>query len=244
MKAKMPRKGRPKAPCEPEDLDDDLVRNLTHDLKSPLSVILADIMLVRQTYPSILQPGRNTATFISLLDSMERNALRIRSTIENVLEADLLDAKSIRKEKVDVGEIASKIISNFTPVTEPKGLTLESHIGPSLHISGDPGMILYVLTVLMSNAVKFTVKGTVAISAQSSGKYVAITVSDTGSGISKSDQEHIFEKHFKADPSAPGTGQGLHIAKQIVEGHGGSISFTSSRGKGTSFVVLLPKSAK
>ncbi|MBI4422503.1 MAG: ATP-binding protein, partial [Elusimicrobia bacterium] len=104
-----------------------------------------------------------------------------------------------------------------------------------------------VLDNLVSNAIKFTpAGGQVRVGARDRGDAVEVTVSDTGIGIGPDDQQHIFEKFYRAKSRAsanvPGTGLGLAIAKAVVEKHDGKLWFESEAGRGSKFHVLLPVS--
>jgi two-component system phosphate regulon sensor histidine kinase PhoR len=117
-------------------------------------------------------------------------------------------------------------------------LHLTSEIDSSFHVLVDPAQIQRVLSNLVHNAVKFTSKGGVTVTAQPEGTdWVRISVRDTGDGIPADELPRIFERFYKVDRARgrSGTGLGLAIAKHIVEAHGGRIWVTSTLGKGTAF---------
>ena len=98
-----------------------------------------------------------------------------------------------------------------------------------------------VISNIISNAIKFTKKGSIQITTRASGDFAIFSVSDTGIGISEEDQRRMFEKFFKANPSAPGTGVGLALVKEVVDGCGGSVELKSKLGEGTTVTVKLPR---
>jgi len=216
---------------------DEFVRNITHELKTPLSVILLDTELARRAHAR----GKE-AEFNEFMDTVDRNAVRLRGSIENVLELSRVGTMTeYKKEKVSVEKLIESVIDVYGPIAQKKGVALEVKGGNEpLVILGDPSLLPYVLTNLVSNAIKFTSEGSVAITAERKEKFISISVSDSGIGMSEETQRRMFEKFFKADPSAPGTGVGLTIVKEIAEGHGGRIEFKSKLGKGTTFTIFLP----
>jgi PAS domain S-box-containing protein len=219
------------------NVKDEFIRNITHELKTPLSVIMGNIQLIRDT-----RARGNDKEFEELVGMMDRNAVRLRSSIEEVLELSRIGALTeYRKERMDLRKLVDDVAAVYRPIAEKGGITLEVNV-PPLSVIGDPATLPYALSNLVSNAVKFTDKGKVTISAESTDGFVTISVSDTGKGISEENQKRLFEKFFKADPTAPGTGVGLAMVKEIVEGHGGRIKFKSKLGQGTTFTITLPKS--
>ncbi len=215
---------------------DEFIRNVTHELKTPLSVILLNIPLAKKMGEAGKDRERD-----ELLDMMERNAARLRNSIEDILELSRIGGTTeYRKEKVELKTIMDYVKEAYAPIAKRKGIGLEISY-ENAAVLGDPSLLPYTVSNLVSNAVKFTDKGKVSVNAHVSGKEVVILVSDTGTGISKQNQAKLFTKFFKADASAPGTGVGLAIVKEIVEGHGGRIGLKSELGKGSTFTVTLPR---
>jgi signal transduction histidine kinase len=117
-------------------------------------------------------------------------------------------------------------------------------------MTGDRGRISQVLANLLDNAVKYTSSGglvrILVEPAPKNGEEIAITVADTGIGISEKDIPHIFERYYRGDKSrsGPGAGLGLPLVQGIVESHGGRVSVESEPGKGSVFQVFLPVGGK
>jgi len=221
------------------NVKDEFIRNITHELKTPLSVIMGNIQLIRDT-----RAKGNDKEFEELVGMMDRNAVRLRRSIEDVLELSRIGTLTeYKKERVELRKLADDVAAVYRPIAKKKGLAFEV-IVPPLAVTGDPALLPYALENLVSNAVKFTDKGKVTISAEGTDGFVAISVSDTGKGISKESQKRLFEKFFKEDPTAPGTGVGLAMVKEVVEGNGGRIEFKSKPRQGTTFTITLPKSGK
>ena len=108
-------------------------------------------------------------------------------------------------------------------------------------ISADRELLRLAISNFVSNSLKFTEKGNVEISMKVLGDSVSVKVSDTGIGISPENQAKLFQKFFKADPNAPGSGIGLALSNTIFSKHNGKINVKSELGKGSTFEVTLPR---
>jgi signal transduction histidine kinase len=144
-----------------------------------------------------------------------------------------------KKERVYLKDVLNDIYKDYSPLLQMKGLTCDMDIG-LIALIGDNELLRIAFSNLFSNAVKFTNKGGVKLSARSYDHTVSIHIRDTGIGISPQDQRKLFERFFKANPSAPGTGVGLALVKEIIDRHEGKIKIKSKIGKGTEFEILLP----
>jgi len=216
------------------EVKDEFIRNITHELKTPLSVILSNISLLRDIAPI----GREKE-WTKLLDMLNRNSERLRSSIDQILQLSRLEATELKKERIYIKDLAEDIYKEHLPLAKMKGVELKMEIEPIVMV-GDGALLKLAINNLVSNAVKFTEYGSVTIAARVIDGRVVVSVADTGIGMSPENQKRLFEKFFKADPSAPGTGIGLTIIKQIVEKHGGSINVKSALGKGSTFEIVLP----
>ena len=129
-------------------------------------------------------------------------------------------------------------------VARHKGLDLELDVPDDAAVLADPDLLHQVITNLVDNAIKFTLTGSIRVSARPSGDDVVLSVSDTGPGIEAVEQERIFERFYQAEDRASegkrGAGLGLAICKAILDRHGRDIQVTSSVGVGTCFSFALP----
>jgi len=163
--------------------------------------------------------------------------------------------KTLNWEICDLAEIAQEVVSEITPLTNEKNLTLKvdtSGLNPedkdTAIVMGDRFELRRVLYNLIANAIKFTDTGgiTVRIFEKSPKNsklqdWVTIEVEDTGYGIAPEDQATIFERFRQGRNKRSGSGLGLHLSHRIVEAHTGTIQVTSEVGKGSLFTVELPK---
>lgn len=223
---------------------DDFIANVNHELRTPLTSIIGYVEMALEDASLESNPNLEKS-----LQTIERNAFRLQTLIEDMLELARLEANFLPAtlEPVDIVNLVESVAKLLAPFSTGSGVEVAvTHRGRCFEVMGDSGQIEQVLTNLMSNAVKFTPKrGLVSIEVSETEKAVQITVADTGVGIPAGEIDSVFERFFRASTATealiPGTGLGLSIVKQIVEGHGGTITFVSEVGVGTTFTVTLPR---
>jgi len=136
------------------------------------------------------------------------------------------------------------MVDFFRPAAEDKGLTIDfTPSDEALIVSGDKTALGRVLANLLDNAIKFSVeRGMIKVASRNEKSNVIIEISDNGIGIEEKDLPHIFERFYRADKSRStlGNGLGLSLALSIVRVHGGEITVTSTKGKGSIFSIILP----
>jgi PAS domain S-box-containing protein len=227
-----------------EQMKNDFVNTVSHDLKSPITVIagLADLMRMA---------GSGDANH-------ETRCRDIRDTAQHMAElvTDLLDIGKIEagldsaREPVDLVPLIGEALRMVKPRAETKNIELRADLPEEATILAARSRVRQALINLLDNGVKYTPAGgrvtiAAAFSARGDGaKSVAIRVSDTGIGIPARDLPHVFDKFYrvknKATREISGTGLGLAIAKTIVEAYGGQIRVESIEGAGTTFALELP----
>ncbi len=215
-----------------------------HQLRTPLSGIKWTLnMMVNEELGPLSDDQK-----VFLLKLQESND-RMIHLVNDLLQADRLetDKTEYTFEKVDFGSMVKNISEDFKISAKNNGLSLYISIKNSdLSVYGDKEKLHSVVQNLVDNAIKYTLKGgsiNVSVEINKEGR-VMLSVSDTGIGIIKSQQEKIFGRFFRGSNAlkikTDGTGLGLYIVKQIVERHGGNVSFESTEGIGSRFVVTLP----
>lgn len=226
------------------NLKSQLLANVSHDVRTPLSGILG--------YAEMLQEG----VFDPLTDDQREATKEIVDSARQLLGLinSLLDQARIEAGKLalDIGPFAPQdlietMYTSLGQLAQRKQLTLTSQISAEMPITliGDRERIQQILFNLVSNALKFTERGTVAVSFYpTNAAHWAIEVADTGPGIPTEAQIYIFEAFRQVDGSVTrrhgGVGLGLSIVKQLVDLMGGQISLESTEGQGSIFTVLLP----
>jgi signal transduction histidine kinase len=166
--------------------------------------------------------------------------------VEELLEFSRLESGQITmvKEPVDLKELLQQCYEIFLMHAEEKGVNLKTDIVPLPPVIGDIDRLEQVFSNLLDNALKHTPSGgdINIIARHPNPNFAEISITDTGPGIPAEQMRHVFERFYRADPSAgkAGAGLGLAIARQIVLAHRGDIMAKSTLGKGTEFVVRLP----
>jgi two-component system sensor histidine kinase ChiS len=227
-------------------LKDEFLANISHELRTPLSGIIGiSESLIRGA------TGKLTGDTVHDLSLIASSGRRLSGLVNDILDFSKLKHHDIMLNlgPVNLYDAVQLIISITRPLIEKKALSIKNTIDlKSVIVNGDEGRIQQILLNIISNAIKFTEKGSITISAgeydRNPGQF-AVTISDTGIGIEPENQSRIFESFEQADGSATrnyvGTGLGLAITKKIVELHGGTIWVESVPGKGSSFTFTLEK---
>ena len=218
----------------------------SHELKTPLMVLRAGVerALVHPGVPGeILQSLDETLAQINQMSEMVENLLTLARADEG--------RAPLAVEESDLRDLVADIAETAGMLGESAGITVTSEIPRhEVRLAVDRHRIREMLLNLVTNAIKYTPQGgTVAVRLAEEADAVTMAVRDSGIGIAPGDLPHIFERFWRADPARsrtgdrPGTGLGLAITTWIAEAHGGTITVQSRPGRGTVFVVRLPKEA-
>ena len=219
---------------------DGLLAIVSHDLRSPLSVVVTGASLLQR----MTIEGREGEAVRKPSQAILRSADRM-----NRLIADLLDLAHIHAGKLsvelrpqDVEAIVHEGVEMLGPLATKLDLKLEGIASAGLQVNCDRGRVLQVLSNLVGNALKFTPKGgSIAIEAHRAGHDALFFVRDTGQGISEEALPRIFDRFWQAQKNyCAGFGLGLGISKGLVEAHGGRLWVESKLGVGTTFFFTLP----
>lgn len=220
----------------------DFVASVSHELRTPLTSVTGYAEMLADG-----EAGELNAQQAKMVETIDRNARRLLALVEDLLIASRIEAGvlAMLKAPVDMTAVIEAAVTAVRPAVAGK-LELEVELPPSLGpIHGDREKLERVILNLLSNAVKFTPEGgRVTLRAREEPGRLRIEVSDTGIGIPEAEQPRLFERFFRSSTAKQaviaGTGLGLTIVQSIVEAHDGDITFTSTPGTGTTFVVELP----
>jgi PAS domain S-box-containing protein len=220
---------------------DQFLAVLSHELRSPLNVIVSWLAALRR--------GLEGPQLARALDTLERN-VRLQAELIN----DLLDVSrivsgklSLERRRIDLGAVMRTAIDNARPIAAARGITLEVDLAPLRgSVDGDAQRLGQVVTNLLTNALKFTPSGgRVTARLSQRGDQACIDVVDTGVGIAADFLPHVFDRFRQSDErdahAHGGLGLGLSIVKHLVERHGGTVEARSDGvGTGAHFAICLP----
>ncbi|MEH1987296.1 hybrid sensor histidine kinase/response regulator [Nostoc sp.] len=230
---------------------EDFVSRLTHDLRTPL--VAADRMLNLFEMETFCKISPEMKQAIAVMIRSNQNLMEMVNTLLEVYRFEA-GKKTLNWEECNLCEISQEVVSELSPLTNEKGLTLEIDTRELDPLSQNAGIIMgdrlelrRVLNNLIANAIKFTDTGGITIRIYETSSNpgdpdsVIIEVQDTGYGIAPEDQATIFERFRQGRNKRSGSGLGLHLSHRIIEGHAGTIQVASELGKGSLFTVQLPK---
>ncbi|MDB5098546.1 MAG: histidine kinase [Cyanobacteria bacterium RYN_339] len=227
---------------EVDRLRAEFISTLSHELRTPLTAIAGSCELLLEDLGDEI-----TETPLEYIRLIDRSTALVRQLIDDVLDYTKLEAGEIKlhAELINLEEQARDAVALLTPLLEKKILHIELGFPPDLpEVVADPVRIKQILLNLLSNAIKFTPEhGKIRIEGLEAGQKLAMSVTDTGSGIDVTDLVMVFERFKQAGDGhhrKRGTGLGLPITKRLVELHGGTISLMSEVGKGSTFTFTLP----
>jgi two-component system phosphate regulon sensor histidine kinase PhoR len=224
---------------ELERIKKDFVANVSHELRTPLTAI--------KGFTETLEEGTKDAEERHYLDVIKKHTERLINIVNDLLTLSQLEQmeKTQLAEKVDLKEVLANAVKIFEQAIKKKGLSLTIGVEKDLpQFYGDYFRLEQVFINLIDNAVKYTEKGGITVTARRDNGNAVIEVSDTGSGIPAEHLPRIFERFYTVDKSRSrklgGTGLGLAIVKHIVMLHGGTVSVESKPGEVTRFTVNIP----
>jgi two-component system phosphate regulon sensor histidine kinase PhoR len=224
-----------------ESLRRDFVANASHELRTPIAAVRS----ATETLQSGAIHDPNAA--LRFLDIIERNAQRLQSLVEDMLELSKLEAKEfkLKRERVELDRVVPLVLSLFRERAEKKGVRLTAELDDRLpDVEADARALEHVLSNLVDNAVKYCPTGSnIRVTAVDKAGRVELVVSDTGPGIAQEHLSRVFERFYRVDAGRSrelgGTGLGLSIVKHMVEAMRGKVAVSSAVGKGSTFTVTL-----
>lgn len=212
--------------------------NVSHELKTPLTAILASAEILRNE-----NTQKETVTHFA--GNITKEANRLITLVNDIIKLSKLDDKSIVMEmqEVDLFKIAKDVEDTLEPIASANNVTLKLY-GEKTTLNGVPTVLSEIVYNLVDNAIKYNkAGGSVTVTVAPVDGKATLIVEDTGIGISKEDKSRVFERFYRVDKSHSkeigGTGLGLSIVKHGVEYHKGTLSVESELGKGTRITVKI-----
>jgi signal transduction histidine kinase len=221
--------------------------NMSHEIRTPLTTMLATAELLEDTSLDDFQ--------LRMLAKMHRSGDLLKVLVEGILDFSQIEAGQLKlaTKVFDLHAVVGEATDVYMPRALEAGIRFEAQVDASVprRVVGDPGRVFQILSNILENALKFTHDGHVSLVVRSPGQssqgqdgLVEFVVSDTGIGIREEDQTTVFESFRQVDGSTTrrygGNGLGLAICKELTELMGGTITFHSQFGAGTTFVVRVP----
>lgn len=219
--------------------------NISHELKTPLTVILGAIQLIDQKHSGMPDDRRKPNKH---LQTIKHNCYRLLRLVNNILDISRIDSGYIKLNAINVNIVylIEEIAQSVVPYAEQKNLRLEFDTEEEEIITAvDIDKIERIILNLLSNAIKFTPQGgKIWVNVRKNVNKVFITVKDTGLGIPENKRSIIFERFRQANTTLTreyeGSGIGLSLVRSFVELHNGTISLISEENEGSEFIIELP----
>lgn len=218
------------------------VADASHELKTPLTVILANTAILRS------HPNDTVAQQAQWIESTQTEAKRMQGLVNDMLDlARPEDAAHSQLElaPVDLSDMVEGDVLQFESVAFERGIALESELAPEVFVHGDVRRLQRLTSTLIDNACKYCADGGhVSVTLQEGPREARLIVRNDGAAISPEDLPHVFDRFYRADKARSGStggyGLGLAIAREVAREHGGEIAVSSTPQDGTSFTVTLP----
>lgn len=225
-----------------EELRRDFIANVSHDLKTPLTLIKSYAELIRDISGD--KPEKRNSHVKVIIDESDR----LTELVNDILNLSKLQSEITQLEfsKFDLGKITESILKKFQVLTECDGYTFNFNCDKDTVVIGDEKKIEQAIYNLISNSVYYTgYDKLVTINVKSLGEYVQFEVEDTGQGIPEEEIDHIWDRYYQSGKThrraVIGTGLGLSIVKSILSAHDAKFGIDSTIGKGSKFWFQLKK---
>jgi len=228
---------------EIDRLKSEFIATASHELRTPLTSVQMGVHLLLEG-----AIGGMTEKQQEVLEACRQDCERLDKLMRDLLDLSKIEAGESPPHLTSIGphNLISTVAEELRPQVETKGLELRVDTPKDLpQVVVDRTQIERVISNLVINAIRYTKRGEIKISAECRDDHLAVSVGDTGSGIPPEYLPHIFDKFVQVPGAATGgAGLGLTISKSLVEAHGGQISVQSEVGRGTTFTFTLPVAAK
>ncbi len=227
-----------------EETRRDFVANISHELKTPIGAIslLAEAIQIAVDDPQQVQ---------KFAKSLEAESQRLAHLVQDIIQLSHVQSKEVAglTKVVDLNGVLSEAIERNQVVATKKKVEIEVVYGTGVEVFGDDELLKAAVKNLIENAVLYSQENAKVVVTVRKRKGIAeVAVSDNGPGIAPEDQERIFERFYRVDPSRSrltgGTGLGLSIVKHIAQKHLGEVQLKSKVGQGSTFIIRLPLAAQ
>jgi two-component system sensor histidine kinase SenX3 len=218
----------------------DFIENISHELKTPIGAIA----LLSE---AIQEAGDDQAAVAKFAASLNKESSRLTFLVQDIIKLSRLQSEEVlaSAEIVNLNDVTAEAIDRNEQLAASRKIRLVSEQAPKLEVFGNKEMLITAVKNLVENAISYSDQGTsVGIGCGAKESIAEITVTDSGAGISPENQQRIFERFYRADPSRSrdtgGTGLGLSIVKHVAKIHRGEIKLFSQVGVGSTFTLRIP----
>jgi two-component system sensor histidine kinase SenX3 len=218
----------------------DFIENISHELKTPIGAIA----LLSE---AIQEAGDDRAAVAKFAASLNKESSRLTFLVQDIIKLSRLQSEEVlaSAEIVDLSDVLAEAIDRNEQLAASRKIRLVSEQAPQLEVFGNKEMLITAVKNLVENAISYSEPSTsVGIGCSAKESIAEITVTDSGAGISPENQQRIFERFYRADPSRSretgGTGLGLSIVKHVAKIHRGEIKLFSQVGVGSTFTLRVP----
>jgi signal transduction histidine kinase len=222
---------------ELDRLKSQFLASMSHELRTPLNSIIGFTSLLRRELTGPVNPEQKKQ-----LDIVHSSANHLLALINDLLDVSRIEAgrADLDREPFDFVDVVNEVVRSLKPMADRKGLEVTATLtAPAIPMNGDRKRTLQVLLNLVNNAIKFTAKGSVNVTAAVEGRNLVVIVTDTGIGIKKEHIGMLFEAFRQVDGSVrrvyEGTGLGLYLCRRLLDLMGGMIRVESEYGSGSRF---------
>jgi two-component system sensor histidine kinase SenX3 len=218
----------------------DFIENISHELKTPIGAIA----LLSE---AIQEAGDDRAAVAKFASSLRKESSRLTLLVQDIIKLSRLQSEEViaDAEVVNLNEVVVEALDRNEQLAANRKIRLVSEQAPVLEVFGNKEMLITAVKNLVENAITYSEPGTnVGIGCSAKDSIAEITVTDSGAGISPENQQRIFERFYRADPSRSrdtgGTGLGLSIVKHVAKIHRGEVKLFSQVGVGSTFTLRVP----
>jgi signal transduction histidine kinase len=221
-----------------EQLKDEIVAAVSHELKTPIATIKAYATTMRANPDALAADDRH-----EFLSTIEEQADRLARAVEDLLLVGRVNAKHLLAKRASI--TLDHLVDATAQRLGPTAAQRLERVSTAVTLNGDPDLLGNALLHLIDNALKFSPdSASVVIEGRDEGERVAVAVRDRGIGIGEEHLPYIFERFYRVErnlaAAAGGSGLGLTIAREIVQAHGGTLAVESTRHGGSTFTIVLP----
>ncbi|ONH50249.1 Bacteriophytochrome (light-regulated signal transduction histidine kinase) [Pseudomonas cedrina] len=220
---------------------DELVAVVSHDLRSPLTILLMQCGMMRKLVPA--DDTKANLRMATAIETMQNATSRMNTLLEDLIDISRIEAGryQVALQSLEVNATLDQLGLMWHPLAAAKGINLTWRAQPGLRVQADPERLFQVFSNLLGNALKFTdLGGAIEVIAQAADDHVLFRVCDNGAGIGAAQLPYIFERYWTSREGNPtGSGLGLYISHGIIQAHGGTLWAESVAGQGSVFSFRL-----